>query len=150
MKKKITISVLLVGVLVSSIAYAFSGHPFYKGDRRSPRYELLTQLPEDKEMLFHKTMREAKGKAVSIREEIKKLRAEIKDILVAREFNEALFVEKTKKVHELQGKKHNAMDEAFVKLAKQFTPEERKILVQLIPHRHGRYGCAPGGKLWRR
>ncbi len=136
-------------LFVYSIAYAFGGHSSYKGYHRSLRYELLSQLPEDKEMLFHKAMREVRQKGAEIRKEIKQLHAEIKDILTAPEFNEALFIEKTKRVYELRGKNREAMNEAIMKLAKQFTPEERKILVKLLPFK-GCYGRSLAHRAWKR
>ncbi len=143
MKKKIVVSVLILGMSVGSLAYAFSGNPMHKQSFKAPRHEILAQLPEDKEMLFHKTMREVRDQGQTIKEQISQLKVEIKDILTAPEFNESLFVKKTTSLHELHAKRHEVMNKAIVNLAKQFTSEERKILAELIPPKHGRHGRHP-------
>ena len=140
MKKSLAFWVIIVAMSVCSIAFAYDG----KGRRDRPqRQKLLTQLPADKEMLFHRTMREVREKTANIHEQIKALKAEINDILTAAEFNEALFLEKTKRVQELHAMMRAAKDEAIVKLAKQFTREERKILTKLIQQKHRHHGRQP-------
>ncbi|OGW43505.1 MAG: hypothetical protein A2Y66_08120 [Nitrospirae bacterium RBG_13_41_22] len=140
MKKRLAVLVLIVAMSVCSIVYAYDGKG--RGDR-PPRQKILNQLPADKEMLFHQTMREVRGKTANIREQIKELKAEINDILTAPEFNEALFLEKTKRVQELHKMIRAATDEAIVKLAKQFTQGERKILAKLIPEKNRYHGRPP-------
>lgn len=137
MKSKLTSVVLIVVMSLCSIAYADDIKE--RGDR-TPRHELLSQLTAESELLFHQTMRDAREKTVSLREQVKELRAEIKDILTAETFDEALFLERITSIHDLEQLMKATMDEAIVKLAKQFTQEEREILIQLIPHKHGRRG----------
>lgn len=139
MKKKIIIAVLIVGVSVCSIAYAFNGHRSH-GRVHKPPHEILSQLPEDKEMLFHRTMREVMEETKPMREQIEKLRAEIKDILTAPEFDKALFLKKTNQVHKLHEKMREAREKAIVKLATQFTQEERTLLAELVPRGPGHHG----------
>jgi len=140
MKKRLAVLVLIVAMSVCPTVYAHDGKGH--GDR-PPRQILLNQLPAEKEMLFHKTMREVREKTANIREQIKELKVEINDILTAPEFNEALFLEKTKRVQELHKMIRAATDEAIVKLAKQFTQEERKILAKLIPEKNRYHGRPP-------
>jgi len=137
MKKRLAVLVLIVAMSLCSMVYAYDGKG--RGDR-PPRQILLNQLPVEKEMLFHKTMREVREKTANIREQIKELKTEINDILTAPEFNEALFLEKTKRVQELHKMIRAATDEAIVKLAKQFTQGERKILAKLIPQKNRYHG----------
>ena len=132
------ITVLIVGVSVCSIAYAFNG-PGSRGRGHKAR-DVLSQLPEDKEMLFHRTMREAREETRNAREQIEKLHAEIKDIFTAPKFDKALFVEKTKQVHTLQEQIHKAREQAILKLATQFTQEERTLLAEMITPGYGRQG----------
>jgi uncharacterized membrane protein len=100
----------------------------------------MSQLPADKEMLFHQTMREVREKTSGIHQQIKGLKAEIKNILTAPEFNDALFLEKMKSIQELHITMKEVRNEAIVKLAKQFTQEEREILAELIPQKHRHRG----------
>lgn len=140
MKTKVAALVLILAMVLSSMVYAFDGtYSKGRGDRGS-RHELLSQLPEEKEMLFHQTMREAREKTADIREQMRALRTEIKDVLTASAFDEALFLEKSQRVHELHSEKRAVLDAAIVTLAKQFTPGERKILAELFPMKQGRHG----------
>jgi len=89
-------------------------------------------------------MRGAREKGSELRTQIKGLREEIKEIVAAEQFDEDLFREKANRLEALQMKKHATMDEAIVVLAKQFTGDERKILVQLLPGKMARGCYAPG------
>jgi len=140
MKKRLAVFVIIVAMSLCSMGYAYDGKG--RGDR-PPQQILLNQLPAEKEMLFHQTMREVREKTANIREQIKELKAEINDILTAPEFNEALFLEKTKRVQELHKMMRAATDGAIVKLAKQFTQGERKILAKLIPQKNRYHGRPP-------
>ena len=139
MKRRMAVSVLIVVMSMCTVAYAWDGTK-RRGDRdRTSRQELVSQLPADKEMLFHQTMREAREKGAAIREQIRTLREEIKNILVADQFDEALFRGKKKSLEALLSQMHANREEAIVTLAKQFTADERKILAELIPFKPGRH-----------
>jgi uncharacterized membrane protein len=139
MKRTMAIAALIIVISTWSVAHASDVTGMRRGGDRSSRHELLAQLPADKEMLFHQTMREAREKASDIHTQIKELREEIKGILTAEQFEEALFREKTKSLEMLRGKMRATMEEAVVKLAKQFTADERKILAELLPPKPGRH-----------
>jgi uncharacterized membrane protein len=139
MKRRMAVATLIIVMSMCTVAYALDGTKRRGADDRSPRQELLSQLPADKEMLFHQTMREARQKASAIRTQIKTLRGEIKDILTADQFEEGLFREKTNSLETLRSKMRATMEEAVVTLAKQFTADERKILAELLPPKPGRH-----------
>lgn len=139
MKRTMAVSALIIVISMWSVAHASDVTGRRRCGDRSSRQELLAQLPADKEMLFHQTMREAREKASEIRAQIKALREEIKGILTADRFEEALFREKTNSLEMLRGKMRATMEEAVVKLAKQFTADERKILAELLPPKPGRH-----------
>jgi uncharacterized membrane protein len=135
-------SVLVLGMSMWSPAYAETVH---EGDRcesksSGARHKLLEQLPTEKEMLFHRTMREARAKMDGVREEIVKAREDARTVLLAPEFNEALFKEKTARVHALMEKEHQVMGDAIATLAKQYTPEERKLLADVLEKSTSRRG----------
>jgi uncharacterized membrane protein len=128
MKKMFAVMVLMVAVSVCSMVYAFDGQPSHKS---------VPQLPPDKESLFHQTMTGVREATTSIHEQIRGVETEIRGILIAPEFNEALFVERTSRLQDLHKMESEAMDKAIAKLASQFTAEERKILAEMI-------SCKPG------
>jgi uncharacterized membrane protein len=133
MKTRMSVLGLIIVMSVCSLAYAFDGGRGRGRGNKASLYGLLVQLPAEKEMLFHQTMREAREKGWEIRAQIKALREDIKEILTADQFDEDLFRANTRSLEALQMKRHETMEAAIVMLAKQFTADERKILVQLLP-----------------
>jgi uncharacterized membrane protein len=128
MRKMFAALVLMVVISVCSMVQAFDGPPSHKK---------MPPLPPDKEMLLHKTMREVREATMNIHEQIRGLEAEIRGILTAPEFNETLFLERTRRLQDLHKMESEAMDKAVAKLASQFTAEERKILAEIISRRPG-------------
>ena len=102
--------------------------------------EKVKDIPEEFGIEREPNMREVKEKTSGIHQQIKGLKAEIKNILTAPEFNDALFLEKMKSIQELHITMKEVRNEAIVKLAKQFTQEEREILAELIPQKHRHRG----------
>jgi len=138
MKKSLSVLAIVIAVIsICSIGYAFEGKG--RGDS-APKHELLSQLPPDKEMLVHQTMREVREITAENRDQIKKLKKEIVDVLTAPLFDEGMFLEKTKSMQILRQKERQTMVEGFAKVAKQFTQAERKILAEIIPQTHRQHG----------
>jgi uncharacterized membrane protein len=129
--------VLIAVIFLCSMVQAFDGPPVHK---RMP------QLPPDKETLFHQTMGKIREATTNIHEQIKGVEAEITNVLTAPEFNESLFLEKTKKLQDLYKMEREAMDKAVAKLASQFTAEERKVLQEIISRKPGP-PPSPGGPM---
>lgn len=146
MKTKMAVFGLIIVMSVCSLAYAFNGDRRRGPGKKAFRYELLGQLPAEKEMLYHKTMREVRENGSDLRSQIKALREDIREIMTADQFDEKHFREKTSQLEALQMKKHATMQEAIVILAKQFTADERKVLVQLLPGKTGHGGHTRGRK----
>ncbi len=135
MKKVLTILISIVVICLCPVAQAFDGRP---------PHEALGQLSADKEMLFHQTMRGAWDATASVREQIKGMEAELKEVLTASEFKEDLFLKKAGILQDLHKILRVTMDEAVAKLASQFTAEERSILAELISRRPGPPPGPPG------
>jgi uncharacterized membrane protein len=134
--RKVSVALVLIAAMsLCSTAQAFDGPPSHK---RMP------QLSPDKETLFHQTMREVREATTSIHEQIKGVETEIRGVLIAPEFNEVLFLERTRRLQDLHKMESEAMDKAIAKLANQFTAEERKILAEILYRKLGPLP-APGG-----
>ena len=150
MKKKVVVSALIMAVSMWSVAYAYNAvGPMGCCGKGSLRQDLLAQLPAEKETLFHRTMREAREKGSEIREQMKIVRQEIEEIIVAEPFEEDLFREKTRDMHNLQKRMHSITEDAVATLATQFTADERKVLIKLLPDGmgyHGRHATKWGHK----
>ena len=95
MKTKMAVFGLIVVMSVCSLAYAFDADRRRGPGKKAFRYELLGQLPAEKEMLFHQTMREERENSSALRNQIKALREDIQEIITADRFDEKLFREKT-------------------------------------------------------
>lgn len=136
-QKKMMVLFLVLGLALAPVAQVYAGSQ-YKHPHGTWR-QILGQLPEEKGDLFLATMKDAREKAAPVREEIQRTRADLREMLAAPEFDESLFKEKARRVRELRNNERQIMEEAVIHLAKQFTPEERKILAKLIskpnPHR---------------
>lgn len=141
MKKSLLVSAMVIVVIsLCSMGYAFEGKG--RGDR-SPKHDHLSQLPADKAVLFRQTMKEAREKTAENREQMKNLKKELRDVLTAPTFDEAMFLEKMNILQILRQKERQTVVEGFAQVAQQFTQEERKILAEIIPFKlrhHGRHG----------
>ncbi len=146
MKTKMAVFGLIIVMSVCSLAYAFDGDRRRGPGKKALRYELFGQLPVEKEMLYHQTMREVRENGSDLHSQIKTLHKNIREIIAADQFDEKLFREKTSQLEALQMKKHATMHEAIVILAKQFTADERKVLVQLLPGKSDHGGHMRGRK----
>ena len=137
MKGKSAVLGLIVTLCICSSAFGFDGNRVRGHGPRISQDRLLAQLPPEKEMLFHQAMREVKDKAAAVRGQIKDLRREIKEAFLANPFDEGVYRKKKTELEALQAQKRDDMDAAVVGLAKQFSPEERQILTQLVPRQFG-------------
>jgi len=138
MKNLFTLLTILVVISLGSIIQAADGRPSHG--------RTLGQLPVNKEMLFHQTMRGVFEATKDIHEQIKGLEAEMKTIYTASEFDAALYLEKASTLRQLHNTIKGTMDEAMAKLASQFTAEERGILAELISRKPGPPPGPPPGR----
>lgn len=134
MNRGLAVSALVLGLSVGSTAFADTKDSSDQCEYKSARNQekLLNQLPAEKTDLFRRTMTEVREKRADIRDEILKAGAEVESVLVAAEFNEALFKEKTARVQELAARERQVLGDAIAALATHYTPEERKLLVELM------------------
>jgi uncharacterized membrane protein len=137
MKTKMMVWTVAILMLVCSSAYAFDSDRGPGSHRKASRQALLSQLSSEKEMLFHQTMRGVREKGTELRTQIKEHREALKTILTADTFDEELFRKKSERLETLHSQLHANREEAIVNLAKQFTADERAILVQLLPGKKG-------------
>lgn len=134
MRKSLSVVVMVVAALsICSAVFAFEGKG--RGERKF-KQDIISQLPPDKEMLFHQSMREAREETAENRGEIKKLKKEMVDILTAPAFDENLFHEKKKSLQILCQKNRQAIDTRIAGLAAQLSQEERIILAKMMPQKH--------------
>lgn len=98
---------------------------------------MLHQLSPEKELLFHKTMRSLHDETMGLRQQIKTLKQEKDDLIIAPSFNADEFSAKTAEILELKTRLMNAKDVAIITLAGAFDEDERAMLPMLMPKKGG-------------
>lgn len=137
MKKTLIIgSVFIVGIALGVLTFSHNGY-----GRGFKNLESFSKLPSDKQTLLIETMSKVREENSSLREDMQGARKSMIDALTAEKFDPNAFQQSVDKMHDLHGKKIQAMAEAVKNLAPKFTQEERVILAEILPKgRHGRGG----------
>jgi len=137
MKKTLIIStVFIVGIALAVLTFSHNGY-----GRGFKNLESFSKLPSDKQTLLIETMSKMHEENSSLREDMQGARKSMIDALTAEKFDANAFQQSVDKMHDLHGKKIQAMAEAVKSLAPKFTQEERVILAEILPKgRHGRGG----------
>jgi len=137
MKKTLIIgSVFIVGIAIGVLTFSHNGY-----GRGFENLESFSKLPSDKQTLLIETMSKVREENSSLREDMQGARKSMIDALTAEKFDPNAFQQSIDKMHDLHGKRIQAMAEAVKSLAPKFTQEERVILAEILPKgRHGRGG----------
>lgn len=137
MKKTLIIgSVFIVGIAIGVLTFSHNGY-----GRGFENLESFSKLPSDKQTLLIETMSKVREENSSLREDMQGARKSMIDALTAEKFDPNAFQQSIDKMHDLHGKRIQAMAEAVKSLAPKFKQEERVILAEILPKgRHGRGG----------
>ncbi len=137
MKKTLIISTLfIVGIALGVLTFSHNGY-----GRGFKNLESFSKLPSDKQTLLIETMSKVHEENSSLREDMQAAKQSMIAALTAEKFDEDTFQQNVDKMHDLHGKRIQAMAEAVKSLAPKFTQEERVILAEILPKgRHGRGG----------
>ena len=137
MKKTLIIgSVFIVGIALGVLTFSHNGY-----GRGFENLESFSKLPSDKQTLLIETMSKVREENSSLREDMQGARKSMIDALTAEKFDPNAFQQSIDKMHDLHGKRIQAMAEAVKSLAPKFKQEERVILAEILPKgRHGRGG----------
>ncbi len=137
MKKSLIIaSVFLVGIALGVLSFSHIGH-----GRGFNKLESFSKLSSDKQDLLVETMSNIHEQNSSLREDMKAARKSMIDALTAERFDPNTFQRSVDTMHELHGKKIQAMADGVKSIPPKFTREEREILAEILPKgRHGRGG----------
>jgi len=105
----------------------------------------LLELSVEKEVLYRRTMRDAKNQADAIMKEIEELKEDKIDVLTSSSFDEQKFRRISSEIKELKDKKYSIFKEAIIGLARQFDRDDREIMAEAIK-RHCKKGGGGCGK----
>jgi uncharacterized membrane protein len=118
------LNVLLTGVLIGNAFHRAGWQPGFKQNDRM----LASKLSPEKYRLFTEVMGGARSECKQIRKQIRESREHALVILTAPEFDEQSFQREVETLHDLRGRVADRLAGATLELAKQFDPEERKLL----------------------
>ncbi len=143
MKKSLIIGgAFIVGIAIGVLAFSHTGY-----SRGFKRLESFSKLPSDKQALLIETMNKIHEDNSSFRDEMRETRKSMIDALTAENFDPNVFQQSVDKMHDLHGKKIQAMADGVKSLAPKFTQQEREILAEILPKgRHGRGGHYNSGR----
>ena len=119
----VVLNVLLAGVIIGNMAHQMERWSAFGRDRA-----LAAKLPPEKYKLFTEVMGGARSECRQIRKQIKETRAQTLGILTAPEFDEESFQREVARLRDLRGQVSDRMAGATLHLARQFDPEERRLL----------------------
>jgi uncharacterized membrane protein len=118
----VVLNVLLAGVIIGHVAQMNRWSAF-RNDRA-----LAAKLPPEKYNRFTEVMGGARAECKQIRRQIRETRKLTLGILMAPKFDEPSFQREVEKLRELRGQVSDRMAGATLQLAREFDPEERKLL----------------------
>jgi uncharacterized membrane protein len=120
----LVLNVLLAGVIIGNVFHRIGWRSASKHDARV----LAAKLSPEKYKLFTEVMGGARSECKQIRKHIRERREQALGILTAPEFDEQSFRREVDTLHDLRGRVADRLSGATLELAKQFDPEERKLL----------------------
>jgi uncharacterized membrane protein len=119
----VVLNVLFAGVIIGNMFHQMGRWSAFRHDRA-----LAAKLPPEKYRLFTEVMGGARSECKQIRKRIQETREQTLGILTAPEFDEQSFQREVEKLRQLRGQVADRMAGATLELAKQFDPEERRLL----------------------
>lgn len=137
MKKSLILaSVFIVGIALGVLSFSHDGY-----GSGFKNLESFSKLPSDKQDLLIETMSKLHEENSTLREDMKEARKSMIDALTAEKFDPNAFQQSVDKMHDIHGKKIQAMANGVKSLAPKFTHEERQVLAEILPKgRHGGRG----------
>lgn len=137
--KKLLVTLITASALIAPIAHAGPDGKEGPGGRHHARFEeTLSKLPEDKAQLVRDSMTQARKENKANWERKKALRGEIDALLVAPTFDKDAYLAKVKEQAALKEQMHLSFATKMADVASKLTAEERKILADGMPKRHGK------------
>ncbi len=124
---------------VSSASFA-EHHEGGHAEMKAKFDQALQKLPEDKAAMVKETFKEMREDRKENRGSYKNERDEMKAMLEAPDFNKAAFMSKAEAMNQQHSKSKLKNAERIANLAEKLTPEERKIMIEILPEKGGKKG----------
>lgn len=137
--KQFLATTALVLSLAAAPAFAAPGDAAARHEGGKARIEAaLSQLPAEKASLVKDFMEKQKAAGKARHEQIRTLRKDMRELLVAREFDKNAYLAKSRQLQQLQAESQTARAAGLADVASKLTQEERMILADAMkPHKRG-------------
>jgi uncharacterized membrane protein len=125
----LVLNLLLLGVILGQVPRGLEATP---PTRQSRMEEALKKVPEPTQSRFREKFAQIRAVNDPLRQQIDEARAETVRLLAAERFDEAAYDRQVSKIEELRGEMFKRMGQDFKQTAKEFSPEERRMLADLL------------------
>lgn len=125
----LVLNLLLLGVILGQVPRGLETTPSTRTQRME---EALRKVPEPAQSRFREKFAQIRAANDPLRQQIDEARAETLRLLAADRFDEAAYDRQVSKIEELRDEMFKRMGQDFKKTAKEFSPEERRMLADLL------------------
>jgi uncharacterized membrane protein len=124
----LVLNLLLLGVILGQVPRGLEATPI----RQSRMEEALKKVPEPTQSRFREKFAQIRAVNDPLRQQIDEARAETLRLLAAERFDETAYDRQVSKIEELRGEMFKRMGQDFKQTAKEFSPEERRMLADVL------------------
>jgi len=125
----LVLNVLLIGVLLGRMPRGLELTPPTRQQRME---ESLKKLPEPAQSRFREKFSQIRAAGDPLRQQIDQARAETLRLLSVDPFDEAAYDREVNRIEELRREMFKRMAQNLKKTAKEFSPEERRMLAEVL------------------
>ena len=125
----LVLNVLLIGVLLGQMPRGLEATPPTRQQRME---ESLKKLPEPAQSRFREKFSQIRAAGDPLRQQIDQARAETLRLLSVDPFDEAAYDREVNRIEELRREMFKRMAQNLKKTAKEFSPEERRMLAEVL------------------
>ena len=125
----LVLNLLLLGFILGQVP---RGIETTATSRHQRLEEKLKTLPEPAQSRFREAFAQIRASAEPLREQINEVRSETLRVLSAEPFDEAVYDQQMSKIEELRREMFQQIGKNMKQTAKQATPEERRLLAELL------------------
>ena len=125
----LVVNLLLLGVIVGQVPRGLEATAPTRAQRLE---EALKKVPEPAQSRFREKFGQMRASTDPLRQQIDDARAETLRLLSAEPFDEAAYDRQVAKIEELRGEMFKRMGQSFKQTAREFSPEERRMLADVL------------------
>ena len=125
----LVLNLLLLGVILGRVPGGLEATPQTRQQRME---EALKKVPEPVQSRFREKFAQVRSSSDPLRQQIDEARAETLRLLSIDPFDEAAYDRQISKIQELRAEMFKRMGQNFKAAAKEFSPEERRMLADVL------------------